>query len=52
MAYLNDLQSKRKTKEDQGEEFGEQKTSIVRFSPLHDIPYDDSNYARGLEGRK
>ena len=30
MAYLNDLQSKRKTKEDQGEEFGERKTSIVR----------------------
>ena len=30
MAYLNDLQSKRKTKEDQGEEFGsERKTSIV-----------------------
>ena len=30
MAYLNDLQSKRRTKEDQGEEFGERKTSIVR----------------------
>ena len=30
MAYLNGLQSKRKTKEDQGEEFGERKTSIVR----------------------
>ena len=30
---LNDLQSKRKTKEDQGEEFGEQKTSIARCHP-------------------
>ena len=29
MAFLNGLQSKRKTKEDQGEEFGEWKTSIV-----------------------
>ena len=29
-AYLNDLQSKGKTEEDQGEEFGEQKTSIAR----------------------
>ena len=29
MAYLNDLQSKRKTKEDQGEEFGGQKSSIA-----------------------
>ena len=29
MAHLNDLQSKRKTKEEQGEEFGERKTSIV-----------------------
>ena len=57
MAYLNDLQSKRKTKGDQGEEFGERKTSVVRchirnaFSPLHDSPNDDSNYACGLEGR-
>ena len=30
IAYLNGLQSKRKKKEDQGEEFGEQKTPIVR----------------------
>ena len=30
MAYLNGFQSKRKTKEDQGKEFGERKTSIVR----------------------
>ena len=30
MAYLNDLQSKRITKEDKGEEFGERKTSIAR----------------------
>ena len=29
MAYLSGLQSKRKTKEDQRAEFGEQKTSIV-----------------------
>ena len=30
MTYLNGLQSKRKTKEDQSKEFGERKTSIVR----------------------
>ena len=30
MAYLSDLQSKRKTKDFQGEEFGERKTSPVR----------------------
>ena len=30
MAYLNDFQSRRNTKEDQGEEFGERKTSTVR----------------------
>ena len=30
MAYLNGLQSKKKTKEDHGEEFDEQKTSSVR----------------------
>ena len=29
MTHLNDLQPKRKTKEDQGEEFGERKTSVV-----------------------
>ena len=56
MAYLNDLQSKRKTKEDQGEEFGDREKihcalSRNAFSPLHDSPNDDSNYARGLEGR-
>ena len=33
MAYVNDLQSKRKTKEDQGEEFGEQKTSLHSKRP-------------------
>ena len=55
MAYVNDLHSKRKTKEDQGEEFGERKTYIVHwalsrnaFSPLHDSPNDDCNYACGL----
>ena len=30
MTYLNGLQSKRETKEDHGEEFGERKTSIGR----------------------
>lgn len=49
MTHLNDLQPKRKTKEDQGEEFGEQKTSIVHCH--NDRPNDDCNYARGLEGR-
>ena len=29
MAYLNGLQSKRKTKEDQGQELGERKISII-----------------------
>ena len=51
MAYLNDLQSKRKTKEDQGEEFGERKTSIVRCHETLDSPNDDTSYTRGLEGK-
>ena len=47
MTYLNDLQSKRKTIEDQvSEEFNERKTSVVTlfrnaFSPLHDSQNDD-----------
>ena len=56
MAHLNDLQSKRKTKEGQGEEFGERKTSIVRCRAMplvHGMTAQLSAviYARGLEGR-
>ena len=56
MAYLNDLQSKRKTKEDQGEEFAERKTSILRCHAMLLVycmtaQMTAAIYARGLEGR-
>ena len=56
MVYLNDLQSKRKTKEDQGEEFGERKTSVVRYHAMLLVHCMTAQmtaaiYARGLEVR-
>ena len=49
MTNLNGLQSKRKTKEDQNEEFGERKTPTVRCHAFS--PNGNSNYACGLGGR-
>ena len=55
MAYLNDLQSKRKTKEAQGEEFVERKTLIERCHAMLLVHFMTGQvpaaiYARGREG--
>ena len=51
MAYLNGLQSKRKTKEDQSEVFGERKTSIVRCHATLLVHCMTAQYTLRLEGR-